>query len=85
MKLEKKEFLKLQHVNNVQTKASHINSIQDSGNELAEKVTQTLKVYEKNQKFKSLPSFKNWFNCCRRCRQKPEDKVNKRQKHREPS
>ena len=54
MKFKKKEFLKLQHVNNVQTKASHNNSIQDSGNELAEKVTQTLKIYEKKSKIQNL-------------------------------
>ena len=39
MKIEETKNFKLQNVNYVQTTISHINNIQDSDNELAEKKT----------------------------------------------
>ena len=58
--LEEKYKLKLKYVNNIQTTTSKINNIHDSDNELAEKMTQTLNIYEKNLNFKDKPSFKKW-------------------------
>ena len=60
MKLEVKEIFKLQYVKNVQTKLSCIKCIQESDKDLAEKITQILNISEKNQNFKSKPSFINW-------------------------
>ena len=60
MKLEETKNLKLQYVNYVQAATSHIKSIQESDNEIAEKITQNLNIYKKNPKFKGKPSFKKW-------------------------
>ena len=45
------ENLKLQYVKTVQITTSHMNNIQESDNEKAEKFTQTLNIYEKNPNF----------------------------------
>ena len=75
MKLEETDNLKLQYVNNIQTNISQTNNIQDSI--WQKKITQILNIYEKNPNFKDKPSFKKWYNYCRRygqsiaeCRQK---------------
>ena len=77
MKLEETENLKLQYVNSIQTNTTHINNIHYSDVDLSKKITENLNIYEKNQNFKSKPSFKKWCNYCRRyghsiadCRQK---------------
>ena len=57
MKLNETEKLKLQYVNNVQTTTSYINHIQDSDNELAEKITQILNIIEKNPYLKVKENF----------------------------
>ena len=64
--------------------------MKDSDTELSEKITEILNIYEKNPNFKGKPSFKKWFNYCRRyghsvvdCRQKQSDNRNKPQKCRE--
>ena len=51
-----------------------------------------MNLYEKNPNFKGKPSFKKWFNYCRRyghsiaeCRQKQQDNQNKPQKYKEPN
>ena len=59
MKLEETEKLKQQYVNNTHTRTSHINNTQDSDNELAEKVTQILNIYEKNPNLKTNLHSKN--------------------------
>ena len=48
MKLEKTENLKLQYVNRIETKTTHINNIQESNTDLVEKITEILNIYEKN-------------------------------------
>ena len=52
MKLEEAANLKLQYVNNIQTTTSQINNFIDSDTEPVEKITQILKIYEKNPNFK---------------------------------
>ena len=66
MKLEETENLKLQYVNRIETNTTQINNIHDSDADLTEKITQILNIYEKNPNFKRKPSFKKWFNYCRR-------------------
>ena len=92
MKLEETENLKLQYVNHIETKTTHINNIQESDVDLFEKITEILNIYEKNPNWKGKPSFKKWCIYCRRyghsiseCRQKQQDNQNKPQKHKEPS
>ena len=85
MKLEETENFKLQYVNNIQTTTTQINNIQNSDTDLSEKITEILKIYEKNPNFKGKPSFKKWCNYCRRYghsiaeqqEQKQQDKNNK--------
>ena len=91
-KLEETENLKLQFVNNIQTTTSQNNNIKDSDNELAEKITQYLKIHDKNANFKGKSSFRKRGNHCRRyghsiyeCRQKQQNNQNKPQKHIEPN
>ena len=90
MKLEETENLKLQYVNRIETKTTHINNVQEPDTELIEKITEILNIYERNPNFKGKPSFKKWCNYCRRyghsiseCRQKQQDSQNKPQKHKE--
>ena len=92
MKLEETENLKLQYVNHIETKTTHINNIQESDVDLSEKITEILNIYEKNPNWKGKTSFKKWCNYCRRyghsiseCRQKQQDNQNKPQKHKEPN
>ena len=92
MKLEETENLKLQYVNRIETITTQINNIHDSDVNLTEKVTEILNIYEKNPNFEVKPSFKKWFNYCRRyghsiaeCRQKQQDNQNKPQKYKEPN
>ena len=92
MKLEETENLKLQYVNRIETKTTHINNIQESDIDLSEKITELLNIYEKNPNYKGKPSFKNWCNYCRRyghsiseCRQKQQDNQNKPPKQKEPT
>ena len=59
MKLEETENLKLQYVNRIETNTTHINNIQDSDEELSERITEVLNIYGKNPNFKGKPSFKN--------------------------
>ena len=47
MNLGETENLILQYGNNIQTATSQMNHIHDSDTELAEKITQTLKIHEK--------------------------------------
>ena len=84
MKLEETENLKLHYVKKNPENNSTITIIQDSDNELAEKVTQILNICERNPNFKGKPSFKKWCNYCRRyghimaeCRQKQQDNQKK--------
>ena len=51
MYVEETENLKLKYVNNIQTTTSQFNSFHDSDNELAEKLTQMLNIYENNPNF----------------------------------
>ena len=92
MKLEETENLKLHFVNRIETSTTHINNIHNSDVDLNEKITETLKTYEKNPNFKGKPSFKKWCNYCQRyghstaeCRQKQQDNQNKPQKYKEPN
>ena len=92
MKLEKIENLKLRFVNQIETNTTHINNNQGSDTDLNEKITEILKIYEKNPNFKGKPSFKKRCNYCRRygdsiakCRQNQQDNQNKPQKHKEPN
>ena len=92
MKLEETENFKLQYVNHIETKTTHINNIQESDVDLFEKITEILNIYEKNPNWKGKPSFKKWCNYCRRyghsiseCRQKQQDNQNKPPKHKEPN
>ena len=92
MKLEETENLKLQYVNNIETKTTHINNIQETDIDLSEKITEILNIYEKNPNWKGKPSFKKWCSYCRRyghsiseCRQKQQDNQNKPPKHKKPS
>ena len=92
MKLEETENLKIQYVNRIETNTTHINNIQESDIDLTEKITEILNINEKHPNLKGKPSFKKWFNYCRRyghsiaeCRQKQEDNQNKPRKHREPN
>ena len=92
MKLEETENLKLQYVNHIETKTTHINNIQETDVDLSEKITEILNIYEKNPNWKGKPSFKKWCNYCRRyghsiseCRQKQQDNQNKPPKHKEPN
>ena len=62
MQLEETENLKQQYVNNIHTNTTQINS----DIELSEKITEILKIYEKNPNFESKPSFKKWCNYCQR-------------------
>ena len=87
MKLEEAENLELPYVNNIQTNTSQIKIIHDSDNELAEKITQIMNIYEENPNFKRKPSFKKGCNYCRKyghsipeCRQKQQDFQKKTQK-----
>ena len=48
MKLEETEKLKLQYVNHIETKTTHINNIQESDVDLSEKITE--KIYLKSMK-----------------------------------
>ena len=66
MKLEETENLKLQYVNHIETKTTHINNIQESDVDLFEKITEILNIYEKNPNWKGKPSFKKLCNYCRR-------------------
>ena len=92
MKLEETENVKLQYVNHIETKTTHINNIQELDVDLSEKITEILNIYERNPNWKGKPSFKNWCNYCRRyghsiseCRQKQQDNQNNRPKHKEPN
>ena len=92
MKLEETENLKLHYGNQIKTNTTHINNTQGSDTDLIEKITEILKIYEKNPNFKGKPSFKKWCNYCRRyghsiaeSRQKQQDNQNKPQKHKEPN
>ena len=58
MKLEETENFKLHYVNRIETNTTHINNIQDSDVDLTEKITEILKIYEKNPNFKGKQSFK---------------------------
>ena len=87
MKIEVTEKLKLKLVNKNQTKISFIKNYSDSGNELAENISQILNIYEKSLTFEEKPFFKKRSTCCRRyghsiaeCRQNQQDKQNKPQK-----
>ena len=66
MKLEETENVKLQYVNRIEKNTTHINNIQESDTNLIEKITEILNIYERNLNFKGKPSFKNWWNYCRR-------------------
>ena len=59
MKLEETENLKVRYVGNIQTKTSQLSSIKDSDNELPEKITQILNIYEKIQTSKVNRLLKN--------------------------
>ena len=90
MKLEETKKLKLSQKNSFHTTTSHIKYVQDSGKELAEKITQILNNHGKNSIFFSgKPSFKNCCNYWRcghsnaECSQKQQDKVNRLPKHRQ--
>ena len=90
MKIEVTEKLKLKLVNKNQTKISFIKNYSDSGNELAENISQILNIYEKSLTFEEKPFFKKRSTCCRRyghsiaeCRQNQQDKQNKPQKKKE--
>ena len=92
MKIEETEKLNLQYSNTIQSTTSQINHGHDSDNELAEKFTQILNIYQKNSNFKGKPSFKNVVHYCRRygnsiaeCRQKKQKNQNKLQKQGEPN
>ena len=92
MKLEETEKLKLQYVNRIETKTTHINNIQESDIDLSEKTLENINVYEKNPNYKFKPYFKKWCNYCRRyghsiseCRQKQQDNQNKPPKQKEPN
>ena len=83
MKLEETDNLKLQYVNNIQKRTTQINNIHNSDTDLSQKITEILKIYEKNPNFKDKPSFKKWCNYCRRyghsiaeCRQKQQENQN---------
>ena len=58
IKLEETENHKLKYINEIQTNTTHINNIQDSDVDLSEKITEILKIYEKNPNSKGEPSFK---------------------------
>ena len=80
MKLEETENLKLQYVNRIETNTRQINNTHDSDVDLTEKITEILKIHEKNSSFKGKPSFKKWCNYCQRyghsiaeCRQKQQN------------
>ena len=51
IKIEETENLKLQFVNNIQTTTSQINKYNDSDTDLSEKISEILKIYEKNPNF----------------------------------
>ena len=92
MKLEETENLKLQYVNRIETKTTHINNIQESDIDLSEKITEILNIYEKNPNYKGKLSFKKWCNYCRQyghsiseCRQKQQGNQNKPPKQKEPN
>ena len=92
MKLEETENLKLQYVNRIETNTTQINNIHNSYVDLTEKITEILNIYDKNPNFKGKPSFKKWWNYCRRyghsiaeCTQKQQDNQNKPQKYKEPN
>ena len=55
----RKRKFKATIIENVQTTTSHLDKIHDFDNELAEKITEILNVYEKNPNFEGKPSFKN--------------------------
>ena len=55
----RKRKFKATKIENVQTTTSHLDKIHDFDNELAEKITEILNVYEKNPNFEGKPSFKN--------------------------
>ena len=90
--IEVTEKFILKFVNKNQTKISFIKNYSDSGNELAENISQILNIYEKSQTFEEKPFFKKWSTYCRRyghsiaeCRQNQQDKQNKPQKKRKPN
>ena len=62
MKLEEAKNFKLQYVINTETTTLQIHNMQDSDNEIAEKITRILNIYEKITNFEGKPSFKNWCN-----------------------
>ena len=62
MRIEEADGLKLQYVSNIQTTALHINNVQDSDIEIAEKFSQTLNISAKDPILKDKPSFKKWCN-----------------------
>ena len=62
MKLEETENLKLQNVNHIETKTTHINNIQETDIDLSEKITEILNINEKNPNWKGKPSFTKWCN-----------------------
>ena len=66
IKFEETENLKLQYLNRIETKTTHISNRQGSDTDLIEKITEILKIYEKNPNYTGKPSFKNWCNYCRR-------------------
>ena len=45
---------------------TQINNIHNSDTDLSEKITEILNIYGKNPNFKDKPSFKKWWNYCRR-------------------
>ena len=59
MKLDETENLKLQYVNRIETKTTHINNIQESDIDLSEKITEILNIYEKNPNYKANHLSKN--------------------------
>ena len=58
IKFEETENLKLQYVNRIEIKTTHINNIQESDIDLSEKITEFLNIYKKNPNYKGKPSFK---------------------------
>ena len=64
MKLEETENLKLQYVYRIETKTTHLNNIQGSDVDLTEKITEILKIYEKNPDFQRQTIFEKWCKFC---------------------
>ena len=58
MKLHETVKSKLTYLIIIQTTTPYNNNIQDSDNDLAEKLTQNVNIFEKNPNFKGKVSFK---------------------------